>query len=127
MAITKEQLTKVRERMNAVLSDLATEFGAELRVGQISYSANSATIKVEMSTLDESGEVVTKEAEDFKANAPLYGLKVDDLYREFSHLGQRYMVMGCKTRSHKYPILCKNLTTGSMSKFPTALAQRYLA
>ena len=126
MAITKEQLGKVRLRMNALLSDLGTEFGAELIVGRISYTDNTATIKVEMSTLDETGEAITKEAEDFRLSAHVYGMSPDDLYKKFKHAAENYMLIGCSPRSRTYPILCKNLNTGKISKFPPSLAIRCL-
>ena len=77
------------------------------RVGNITYDTHSATVKIEVSDITDSGEVQTKEAVDFGMLAFAYGLKPEDLGTKFVSLGKKYEIIGLKRKSHKYPILAR--------------------
>lgn len=107
------------------LEQVGKEEGFTIRLGNATYSNSNVTFKLELSTVNEDGSVNTKEATDFKNYASMYGLNPNDLGRTFEHIGDVYTVVGCKPRSRKFPILCKN-SQGKVYKFNEATIKMYL-
>lgn len=97
--LTRENLKVVRSELDRVLTlielpDLA------FRVGNISFSADLATIKLECATRKD-GEVSTKEAAAFKVFAPMLGLAPTDLGQSFNYAGDILTITGYRPRAKK--------------------------
>ena len=45
-------------------------------------------------------------------------IKKDDLGKTFDHMGDTYVITGCKPRSTKYPILAEHIYSKKTYKFP---------
>lgn len=116
----------LRERLSE-LQDIEKEYGIKISLGNCTYSDSNATFKLEVSDIGDNGEVMTKEAEDFKRRASLYGLSPKDLGRVIKDplSGEEYTIIGLKTRSTKYPILAKG-KNGKTYKFPVDVIKRML-
>ncbi len=99
-----------------MLEVVADTHGIVLKLGSGTFTPGHATFKLEISTVGESGEVNTKEADDFKRCAHLYGLKPEHLGQTFFQGGREFVVVGCKPRSSSYPILAKNAINGKTYK-----------
>jgi len=56
-----------------------------------------------------------------------YGLKPDDLGREFSIRGERFRIIGIDPRRSKYPIAAERLSNSGLYKFPSDEVVRQLA
>ncbi len=80
------------------------ELGIVVKIGGGRYDHNSAYWKIEVAEKNEAGVVVSKEAEDFKLYAQLYGLEPDDLGRKFKDSGDDCEIIGLNTGAPKYPI-----------------------
>lgn len=108
--LDKMEFDQVRVDITDALKEVGAKYGLSFRATNISYTSTNATIKLEASCLTPSGEVIFKEAEDFKKMAELYGLKPEDLGKTFEYIdGINYQIVGLKPKSRRYPILCKNL------------------
>lgn len=99
------------------LEQIAAEHGMSIRPGTHRFSNSNATLKFDLSDIASDGEVLTPEAQAFKANAARYGLSPDDLYGTFNFQGKQFKITGLKTRRPKFPISAENVATGRMHKF----------
>jgi len=106
-SFTKPNLKSLRVDLNSALDKVAKEYGIEITTGNISFSGNNATIKVEASVIGENGTAMTKEATDFEMYAKLHGInaKVGDT---FTHGGKVYTIEGWKSRARNQPIVVGN-------------------
>ena len=112
----------------AAIQEVAAKHGINIRTGNGSFRDNNFTLKLEMATISEGGEIQTKAMQDFKDVCRRYGLVEEDLGRTFKceSTGKTYTIVGAKPRSYKYPILCKEHGTGKLFKLPVARVQRGL-
>lgn len=125
-SIDKTAANLLASKIEEALQDLAKEFGVDIKRGNGTFNelGTNFTLKLEISTLNESGEVITKERTDFLQLAPMFGLQSEDIDREFIHHNETYKVIGLKPRSRKAPILCQRVGTDKVFKFPeTAVAK----
>ena len=128
MKITKfdrPSLKFLRGEIDTALKAVADKHDIVLKLGNISFSGNNASMKVEASVKNASGEVITKEAEDFKRQAMFYGLEPSDLGKTVTMRGQKYTICGLKPKSTKYPILAKR-GDGAVVKVPLDMIKRAL-
>lgn len=123
MTIEQFDRTAVRMVMNeceAALQAVADKHGLRLVRKNVSFRENECPVAFKLLTTvtDSVGEVVTPEAQDFKRCAVMFGLKPEDLGREFMALsGKRFKICGAKPRNRKYPILAKCVITDKVYKF----------
>ena len=104
--VKAKQIRKYLEEMfDKVEKEIEEELNIKFKVGNISYSNEYATIKLEASDIGENGEALSKEAISFQKLAEFYGLKASDLGKTFKVMGNTYKIVGLKPRSKKYPIL----------------------
>lgn len=99
------------------LEKIAAEHGMSIRPGRSTYRSANAILKYDLSDIASDGEVLTPEAQAFKAHAGRYGLSPDDLYGTFNFDGKQFRITGLKTRRPKFPINAENVSTGRKHKF----------
>ena len=122
----RQKVLSIRDKLNEVLKEAGKDLGVELRLGNCTYYNNNATFKLEVAEIGEDGEVHTKEAEDFRARAFMYGLQPEDLGKDFRDFtGKKFTITGLKPRSKKYPILAKD-EDGETYKLPTEMVKACL-
>ena len=116
-AIDRKALQYLRGVIDSALDELSNEqgWGIKLQLGNGSYSGSNGHFKLNISAIDESGTVVTEEAEDFKQYAELYGLKPEWLGESFTYSSVRqggtpetYKIIGLKARARKRQILTED-------------------
>lgn len=112
----RDTLRTLSAEIEAALQAVARKNGVSLKVGRGQFSPQNFTLKVEGSLLEDGGEAVTKEKNDFNRYATTFGLKPEDLGRRFVFRGQPYGIVGLKLSSRKYPILGKS-RSGKVYKF----------
>lgn len=108
----------VSSRIEAALAPLAKELGIQISAKGGRFSSESYTVKVECATVSEDGNVMTDEAQSFRAYAFSYGLSADDLFTTFVRNGSTWTLVGCKPRSTKWPLLCRDESNGKVYKLP---------
>jgi len=124
MSLTRADVRMLRERLNKLLAEFGDDCEAQV-VGNASFSLNNATFKVEIAPLVD-GKAITQEEEDFKRYATSYGLKPEDFNREFQWAGESCVLIGCKPRSTKFPLLVKK-ANGKIYKFPASTVRLALS
>jgi len=108
----------IRQAVDVVIKAEMAKLGLDAKSGRMTYSDGSCTLKVEIVTRNADGSANSKQAEDFKAYASMYGLEPEDLGKEFTHRGVVYKIVGLKTRGRKFPIQVERVHDGKTFKFP---------
>ena len=112
----------LRDAMDRALAEVGKTHGVAFKVGNISYSANLATAKVEFAAVGEDGSVNTREAQDFERLYTFYGFERDDLGREFKSRGRTYKLLGLNQRARKNPVIVRDVVTGKDYKMTVGAA-----
>ncbi len=123
MSIDKKLLKALRDDINKALKSVAEKHGVGLDLGNASYNDQHANFKLKVSSKNESGETITEEMSAFNALHKLYGLEKDMLFKTFMSNGSEYEIIGLKPRSHKYPILARELSSKKTFKFPAEVVK----
>jgi hypothetical protein len=126
-AFDKNSLNELRTDINEALAAVAEKHNIKLTTGNISYSNNTATIKVEAAVKSATGEVVNKELEALKAYGKMYlgqNFDIDKVYPT-QQLGDVKFV-GLNTRARKNPVLIKQVSTGKTYVIGTDHAERII-
>ena len=127
--ITRTLLRTIRTDAEAALLDVAKKHGVQLTVGNGSFArdGSNAHLKLEIAGIADSGEVMTKEATDFKRYASSFGLTPEDLGTTFKYNGKEFKLIGCKPRNHKFPLIAENTKNGKTYKLPKDAVKPVLA
>lgn len=106
--INQQTLRLLREDIESTLQSVEKKHNIKLELGNCTYSTDYATFKLKVATITTDGKVVSKEVSDFEKYAELCNIK-KQLGDIFTYQNHKYEIIGLKTRSHKYPVLCKSL------------------
>jgi hypothetical protein len=126
-----ERCRQLRAILDKTFADLESQMlalGVKVSVGKASYtpdSVGSASFKVEFAEIAADGNVATAESQAFKANAFIFGLKSEDLFRKFRNGGREFKIIGLKSRARTMPILCE--CEGKRFKFAAETVKALLA
>jgi hypothetical protein len=104
----RKTVQMMRAYLEVALTGFQEHFGVDVKVGTIRFAENNATVGLEISTVNDDGEVVTKESEDFRRYAHEYGLKPEWLGKTFESRGQEFTRVGLSTRAKKYKVIARN-------------------
>lgn len=118
--ITRSLLRTIRTDAEAALLDVAAKHGVQLTVGSGSFArdGSNASLKLEIAGIADDGQVMTKEATDFKRLASSFGLTPEDLGMTFTFNGKEFRLLGCNPRNYKNPIIAENVKNGKTYKMP---------
>jgi len=119
--LEKWQVVGLRKKLQAALEKVSEELGWKLSLGSCKYYS-VAEFKLEAAPIGETGEAVSKVAEDFKKLARVYGFKPEDLGRQFQYSGYRFELLGLNIKCRKYPVLAKRIQNGKHYKLPIEVA-----
>lgn len=111
MAITVQMLKTLRADIDAALKKIGADHGVVVTSGRCTYSPNTATFKVEVATVADDGNAMTKEAVEFQSWASIWGLDAGLLFKTVTLNGMEYKVIGA-SRRRKKPITIQSVTTG---------------
>ena len=115
-----------QRRMLEACEKLADEFGVKIEPQRVGASQDGANFepRFRVSVLREDGTVFNPEAHIFRTSCAYFGLKPEDLGREFTtSKGVRYRIEGIKPSRPKYPISAVRVRDGSPFKFPASLVR----
>ena len=121
--------SKARELHNKIQKYLDGFPGDEkIVLGNATIDGLIMNIKLEVTSPDADGRIVSKMETNFKKYAEIYGLQKDDLHRPMQHpsTGDVYLVCGINPKAKKYPILCKKIQTGVVYKFSETMVKHNL-
>ena len=123
------QRAKARELHDKIQKYLDDFPGDEkIVLGNATIDGHIMNIKLEVTSPDADGRIVSKMEVNFKKYAELYGLQKDDLQRPMQcpRTGEVYLVCGINPKAKKYPILCKKISTGVVYKFSETMVKHNL-
>lgn len=113
---TSTNIKAIRPKLESALATVAKELGIAITVGKCSYLDTSATFKVELGVISESGVAFSKDAEQFKLEAPFHGIPAENLFKPFTALdGNTYVIVGWAPRRPARPVLCKREGGGDVT------------
>ena len=112
----KVNLKLLRKDIDAVLKVVADKHSIQLTAGNASFQERTATMKLEMAIIDESGKAISKYAEEFKALAEMYEMKPEDLGKTLTVQGRVFKITGLNRKNHAYPILVDEISNGKSFK-----------
>jgi hypothetical protein len=127
--IDREACRKLRDAINKALAPVSEELGVSLKAGNATYTPDGKTARfhLDILTTDDSGKAVDKDAEYFKRNAPFFGMKADDLGKQFKSFGGKvYELVGYNSKSRKFPFIAKDVATSTRFKFTEEAVKRGL-
>jgi hypothetical protein len=102
---TRPALQVLRASLVEALKPVAETHGLSIVVGKVSFMTNNCTVRIEVGTVDASGVVHSREAEDFKVNAALHGLTPEHLGRTFMDRGAEFKLVGYRVRARTKPFV----------------------
>lgn len=102
------------------LIDVSKKYNVNIKRGSTRYDSNNMNMKLEISVINSNGDVMSREAMDYKNYAPMYNIE-SELGDVIYHMGKEYKVVGWKPRSTKYPVLMEEVNSGTVYKFPVTL------
>lgn len=110
MAIDKNLLKALREDINAALKAVGEKHGVVINAGNAKYDANSATFKLDIKNVSESGEVFDEARQTLEVYGNMYGLSGVEKDKRFGHIinvsGQgTFKIVGLHTNRRKYPFV----------------------
>jgi hypothetical protein len=100
----RQSLRALRVDLDQAMATIASKYGIQLSAGNISFTSETATIKVQAGVV-KNGTVVTKEAKDFDRYKGLVGLGSLNVGDTIQLQGKEYTISGYKPRSKKAPVL----------------------
>ena len=115
-SFNRPALKSLRVSLDAALAKVAAEHGISLSAGNISFTAETATIKVNAGVIGSGGVAVTKEAQAFDQYKNLVGLGDLNVGDTIYIQGDEYTIAGYKPRSKKAPVLVKSVKNGGSYK-----------
>jgi len=124
--IDREACREIRKLIDSHLAAISDVANLKITGGNMSFSATTATIKLEIGLVGVDGSVGTKMGADFTRYADSgawEGITGSDLGRTLPHAGNTITIVGAKPRSHKYPILVE-YANGKQYKYPAATIAR---
>lgn len=105
----------LRSSLNSDLAKIAKKHGISLKVGNIHFTRNEATIKLTANAI-KGGQVLTKEAMDWNLHAKNHGI-TKSVGDTFVSNGAEYKITGWSTRRHQFPISATRVSDNSLFKF----------
>jgi hypothetical protein len=99
----RQSLRALRADLDSAMATIANKYGIQLNAGNISFTAETATIKVAAGII-KNGTVVTAEAKAFDQYKRLVGLGHLSVGDSINIQGKQYTITGYKPRSSKAPV-----------------------
>lgn len=99
----RQSLRALRADLDSAMATIANKYGIQLNAGNISFTSDTATIKVAAGII-KNGTVVTAEAKAFDQYKRLVGLGAFNVGDTITLQGKQYTITGYKPRSSKAPV-----------------------
>jgi hypothetical protein len=99
----RQSLRALRVDLDSAMATIASKYGIQLSAGNISFTSDTATIKVAAGII-KNGTVMTVEAKSFNQYKRLVGLDAFNVGDSINIQGKQYTITGYKPRSSKAPV-----------------------
>lgn len=108
MSFDRDAVRLLRIQLQLKLDELSKALDFDIRLGSARFSQTNVTFKLEVSKVGNDGVAENRAVTDFKRLASSYGLKAEDLHKEFTMMGKQYRIVGLMPRRHAYPLLIEH-------------------
>jgi|TARA_B100000768_G_scaffold177202_1_gene191044 hypothetical protein len=125
-SFNRPALKSLRVSLDAALAKVAAEHGISISAGNISFTAETATIKLNAGVIGSGGVAVTKEAQAFDQYKNLVGLGSLNVGDVIDIQGSKYTISGYKPRSKRSPVCITN-SAGKGYKVSVEMVKQYNA
>ena len=128
MKFDKLSVSIIHDEAVKILQERLAECGITVEAAGGKYDDHEYTMKLKLSTTNESGQ--SQAAIDFTRYAHQYLLQADQLGSVFTHKGMKYRITGLKPNRRTYPIETKcirGMNTGKDWFFTAAIVRSLLA
>lgn len=122
----KTNLGNLKESLKEALAKVEQQHGIKFDIGTFSFSENNVKIKLSANTVDDSGDVYSIEAEDFKNNAKYVGLSAEDLGKEITVNRKTFKIIGLNLRAVKNPVMLEDIKTGQKARINAEFVKEQL-
>jgi hypothetical protein len=112
------------ETLRALRDHFGDRFQVEHKGGK--FGGGSYVMKIELAETSPDGVADTREVQDFRLLAKLWGMSENHLGTSFDSRGRTFKVVGARPKNFKYPILAKR-ADGRVFKFKPETVLRGLA
>ena len=119
----RQSLRALRADLDSAMATIANKYGIQLNAGNISFTSDTATIKVAAGII-KNGTAVTAEAKSFEQYKRLVGLGAFNVGDSINIQGKQYTITGYKPRSSKAPVCVRN-AQGSGFKVSVDMVKMY--
>lgn len=109
MEFNKKDFMEFRENAKQALKEVESKFGIEINMGNISYSEEAFTCKLEAKRTDIDADFV-----NWKKNCVYYGLAEEDYDSIISIRNGKYKLKRFDNKKRKYPIIAENIIDNKM-------------
>jgi hypothetical protein len=99
----RQSLRALRVDLDSAMAAIASKYGIQLNAGNISFTSETATIKVAAGII-KNGTVMTAEAKAFDQYKRPIGLGAFNIGDSINLQGKQYTITGYKPRSRKNPV-----------------------
>lgn len=101
----------IRSELDSELASIGERLGVSLRLGGGSFSSDSATFKLEVELLSETGRPISKEETYLNQNHEFLGIPKDWLGAKLKDpmTGKLYYLRGYKSRAPKRPFIIETV------------------
>ena len=118
----RQSLRALRADLDSAMATIAAKYGIQLSAGNISFTSDTATIKVAAGII-KNGTAVTAEAKSFEQYKNLVGLGAFKVGDSINIQGKQYTITGYKPRSSKAPVCVEH--RGSKYKVSVDMVKMY--
>jgi hypothetical protein len=119
----RQSLRALRADLDSAMATIANKYGIQLNAGNISFTSDTATIKVAAGII-KNGTAMTAEAKSFEQYKNLVGLGAFKVGDSINIQGKQYTITGYKPRSSKAPVCVRN-AQGSGFKVSVEMVKMY--
>ena len=123
----RTSLRALRVDLDSAMATIASKYGIELSAGNISFTSETATIKVAAGIIGSNGRAVTPEAKAFDQYKGLVGLGALNVGDTIDLQGDMYTISGYKPRSKKSPVVVTKVSNGASYKVSVDMVKRFNA
>lgn len=117
MNYNKETLRSLRDEIDQALAAIGARHNVQIRAGNCTFDARSATFKLTVANLTDDGTVDDGTADYFRQFAFAYDMQPDWLGREFRTGGESYKLAGLNPKRGKFPVVAYRVRDGKRFKF----------
>ena len=113
-------LKQIRVEIQSKLDELKSQFGIDVKLGNISYTLDTFKSSISCTIIPEG---MNKYQVDFNKYCTMFNLKESDYNRLFLSNGKTFKLIGLKPSSPKFCVLGESIE-GQVFKFPSVVLSR---